>query len=61
MKWINYQFVSGTINKGTEEEPVMEDILSPKSMTYSEKNLEIAKAESYNSEYTITAAATKRR
>lgn len=53
MKWINYKFVANTINTGTEENPVMEDVLSDKSMTYSEKNLEIVKREAYNGEYTI--------
>jgi hypothetical protein len=41
------------INHGTEEEPKIEEILSPVTMTWNEANEEIAKAEAYNGEYEI--------
>lgn len=53
MKWINYQLLSAIVDTGTAESPVMEEVLLAKSLTYSEENLEIAKREAYNSEYTI--------
>lgn len=41
------------INHGTEEKPVIEEILSPVTMGWNEANEEIAKAEAHNGEYTI--------
>lgn len=53
MKIIKYKFLSCEVNHGTEEDPNIEQIFFDKSMTYSEANEEIAKAEAYNGEYTI--------
>lgn len=53
MKWIRYDRITGQRNAGTEENPVWEDILEPKMISYCEYNEEIAKAEAYNGEYTI--------
>lgn len=53
MKRIKYKFLSAEINRGTEEQPDIEQIFLDKSMTYSEANEEIAKKEAYNGEYTI--------
>lgn len=52
-KIISYKFLSCEDNHGTEENPVMEQILLDKSMTYSVANEEIAKREAYNGEYTV--------
>lgn len=41
------------INRGTEEKPQIEEILSPVSMGWNEANEEIAKREAHNGEYTI--------
>ena len=41
------------VNHGTEEEPKIEEILSPVTMGWNEANEEIAKQEAYNGEYTI--------
>lgn len=48
MKWIKFERVQSQRNVGTEENPVMEDILLPVELSYCEYNLEIAKAEAYN-------------
>lgn len=53
MKTIRYKFMSGEVNRGTEENPNMEQILLDKTMSWSEANEELAKTESYNGEYTI--------
>ena len=53
MKMISYKFLAAEINRGTEEEPNIEQIFRDKSMTWSEANEEIAKKEAYNGEYTI--------
>ena len=53
MKIIKYRFLSCEINRGTEEEPIMEQIFLKKSMTWSEANEEIAKREAYRGEYTV--------
>ena len=53
MKRIKYKFLSAEINQGTEEKPEIKQIFIDKSMTWSEINEEIAKAEAYNGEYTI--------
>ena len=52
MKIIKYNFCTIS-NNGTNEEPIMEEILSPVSMTWSEANEELAKREAYNGEYII--------
>ena len=41
------------INHGTEEEPKIEEILSPVKMGWNKANEEIAKREAYKGEYTI--------
>ena len=53
MKWIKFEKIQGQQNVGTQENPVMEDILLPVELSYCEYNLEIAKAEAYKGEYTI--------
>ena len=53
MKIIKYKFLSAEINRGTKEEPNIEQIFIEKKMTWSEANEEIAKREAYNGEYTI--------
>ena len=52
MKILKYNLCT-IINHGTEEEPKIEEILSPVTMGWNEVNEEIAKAEAYNGEYTI--------
>lgn len=52
-KVIQYQFLSCEINRGTEENPYMEQVFLDKKMPYSEANEEIAQKEAHNSEYTI--------
>lgn len=54
MKVIKYQFVSAEVNRGREEQPNIEQVFFEKTIPWSEANEEIAKAEAYNSEYTIT-------
>lgn len=53
MKWIKFERIQGQQNVGTQENPVMEDILLPVELSYCEYNLETAKAEAYKGEYTI--------
>lgn len=52
MRKIEY-LINIPTNKGTEENPVLEDCLFPKSLPYSPEAEEIAKAEAHNGEYTI--------
>lgn len=52
MKIIRYNFCD-RINRGTEEEPKWEDLLTPVVMGWNKTNEEIAKKEAYNGEYTI--------
>lgn len=52
MKILKYNLCT-IINRGTEEEPKIEEILSPVTMGWNEANEEIAKKEAYNGEYTI--------
>lgn len=52
MKIIKYNLCT-KINHGTEETPVIEEILSPVTMGWNEANEEIAKVEAHNGEYTI--------
>ena len=52
MKIIKYNLCT-KINHGTEENPVIDEILSPVTMGWNEPNEEIAKREAYNGEYTI--------
>ena len=52
MKIIKYQLCT-EINRGTEEQPNIEQVFSGVSLGWSEANEKIAKAEAYNGEYTI--------
>ena len=52
MKIIKYQLCT-EINRGTEEQPNIEQVFSEVSLGWSEANEEIAKSEAYNGEYTI--------
>lgn len=53
MKLIKYKIICNTINKGTIENPIYEDIFLEKKITYSEENLSIAKKEAYKGEYSV--------
>ena len=52
MKILKYNLRT-LVNHGTEEEPKIEEILSPVTMGWNEANEEVAKKEAYNGEYTI--------
>ena len=52
MKILKYNLCT-KVNRGTEEEPQIGEILSPVTMGWNEANEEIAKLEAYNGEYTI--------
>lgn len=52
MKIIKYQLCT-EVNRGTEEDPNVEQVFSDVSLGWSEANEEIAKREAYNGEYTI--------
>lgn len=52
MKILKYNLCT-RVNHGTEENPKIEEALSPVEISYSEANEEIAKREAYNGEYTI--------
>lgn len=52
MKIIKYQLCT-EINRGTEEQPNIEQVFSGVTSRWSEGNEEIAKSEAYNGEYTI--------
>ena len=52
MKILKYNLCT-RVNHGTEEEPKIEEILTPVRMGWNETNEEIAKREAYNGEYTI--------
>ena len=52
MKVIKYQLCT-EFNRGTEEQPNIEQVFSGVSLGWSEANEKIAKAEAYNGEYTI--------
>lgn len=52
MKIIKYQLCT-EINRGTEEQPNIEQVFSEVSNEWNEANEEIAKSEAYNGEYTI--------
>lgn len=57
MKILKYKLLSCEINRGTEEEPNMEQVFLDKAIECSEaafeSNLAIAKAEAYNGEVTV--------
>lgn len=52
MKVIKYQLCT-EINHGTKEQPNIEQLFSGVSLSWSETNEKLAKAEAYNGEYTI--------
>lgn len=52
MKILKYKLCT-LINNGTEDEPNIEEILTPVEMGWNEINEETAKREAYNGEYTI--------
>lgn len=52
MKIIKYQICT-EINRGTEDEPQIEQTLSDVILGWSEANEQLAAAEAYNGEYTI--------
>lgn len=52
MKVIKYQLCT-EVNRGTEEQPNIEQVFSAVTLGWSEVNEKIAKAEAYNGEYTI--------
>ena len=53
MKKIKWTFLSSEINRGTEENPNIEQIFIPKDFLYSEEAEEAAKREAYNGEYEV--------
>ena len=52
-KIIKYKFLSSEINRGTKENPDMEQTFLSKSMPWNEVNEEIAKREAWGGEYEI--------
>ena len=52
MKVLKYDLCT-RVNRGTEDAPQMEEVLSPVTMGWNEVNEEIARREAYNGEYTI--------
>ena len=52
MKALKYRLMT-KVNRGTEEQPDIQQIFSGVSLGWSEANEEIAKREAYNGEYTI--------
>ena len=52
MKVLKYRLCT-EVNRGTEEQPDIQQIFSEATMGWSESNEEIAKREAYNGEYTI--------
>ena len=52
-KIIKYKLLSAEINHGTEENPIIEQILLDVEMGWNEINEETAKREAYNGEYII--------
>lgn len=52
MKILKYNLCT-KVDRGTEDEPKIEEILSPVTMGWNEANEEIAKKEAYKGEYTV--------
>lgn len=52
MEVIKYQLCT-EVNRGSAEEPDIQQVFSAVTLRWSEANEEIAKAEAYNGEYTI--------
>ena len=53
MKRIRYYFLAFSVNKGTEDDPIMEDVFSFADIPYNDENLALAKRSARNGEYTI--------
>ena len=54
MKRIKYKFIMAEVNRGTEENPQIEQIIKDKTVKpWSLEAEENAKAEAYNGEYTV--------
>lgn len=53
MKRLTYKYLSCEVNQGTDDTPDLVPMYLDKSVTWSEANEAIAKAEAYNGEYTI--------
>ena len=53
MKRLTYKYLSCEVNQGTDDTPELVPMYLDKSVTWSEANEAIAKAEAYNGEYTI--------
>ena len=58
MKVLKYNLCT-RVDRGTEEKPDWEEILSPVTMGWNEKNEEIARREAHNGEYTIEEGETR--
>ena len=52
MKFIKYKTVT-YINRGTEDAPILEELLMDTVRTYSKADVEVASSEAYNGEYEI--------
>lgn len=52
-KIIKYRFLSCEVNHGTEEAPDIEQIILDVTMPLTDANVEIAKVEAINGEYTV--------
>lgn len=52
-KVIKYKFLSSEVNRGTEENPDIEQIFLDVTMAWNEANEETAKREAHNGNYTI--------
>lgn len=52
MKVIKYKLCT-RVNHGTEDDPIIEEVLSSVTMGWNEANEEIARREAYRGEYTV--------
>ena len=52
MKVIKYDLCT-RVNHGTEDDPIIEEVLSSVTMGWNEANEEIARCEAYRGEYTV--------
>lgn len=57
MKILKYNLCT-RVNRGSEENPTWEELLSAVELSWSKANEEIAKKEAYNGEYTIEEDGT---
>lgn len=60
MKILKYNICT-SFNRGTEEAPQWEEVISAVTMTYNEVNEKIAMRESYNGEYIIEDDGVEKR